>query len=77
MSQLDLVLSEGALGSGRRDWWRGCVDGTLLPCVLKVCSTVELSIVLLDETLAVDFHVVDASDWESTWEGEQIPSPGD
>lgn len=49
-----------------------------LAVVVDPCTIVKLSVVLLDQTLAVDLHVVDTVNWKSVGDlGSNRPSPGD
>jgi hypothetical protein len=54
-------------------------DGALLAQGLEPGTVVELDVVLLDETIVVDHHVVDADDWVGAdlGDGGDLVAPGD
>ena len=71
------ILLNNCLLQRRLNWWWWCIDGTLLAKVGEPCTVVKLSVVLLDQTLVVDDHVVHTSDGQCAREGQEAPSPRD
>jgi hypothetical protein len=72
----DRSLENRSLES-RSDRSRRRVDGAILSEVLEPDTVVELGVVLLDKTLVIDLHEVDASHRKSTSERKKRPSPCD